>query len=151
MREPIPYTLHISGYLWTNGPEKSEPADGSSGTPFMALQQTIMLPDTANNRVLPISRRPLVQDGTKITLSNGMVQSREDIRPSIFYAVLNIPKTILTAIVPIPGSGSGGGGSGAGSGNGAGSGSGQSGSGQSGAGQQGQTGSTGPSASPPLQ
>jgi hypothetical protein len=153
VREPIPYTVQIGGYWWANPPGRTEPANDSSGIPFVALQQTIMLPDIANDRVLPISRRPLVQDGTKVTLSNGMIQSREEIRPSMVNAVVGIPKTILGALVPIPGQGGGGGGGGsnaAGAGSGAGN-SGAGGSGPSGTGPAGQTGPANPSPSPPIQ
>ena len=130
---------------------------------YKAYFQTVMLPDTIHTRLLPISRRPLVTDSTKLTLVNGVVQSREDVRPSELFGWLSLPKTIVNAIVPFFGSSgnSGGGGSGGGGGNGGGNGGGgQGGGGQSGGGLSGQSqsgngqgggGNSSQSVSPPIQ
>jgi hypothetical protein len=79
---------------------------------FLAMQQTFTLADVNHTRVVDIARTPLVQDTTSLTLANGMVQSRQYTRPSIVMGILGVPKTLLTAIVPLPGGGGGNGSSG---------------------------------------
>lgn len=142
--------------------------------PYTAYSQTVMLPDTRHTRLLRISRRPLVTDSTKLTLVNGVVQNREDVRPSEFFGWVSLPKTLVNAIVPFFGSsgngggggsgggGNGGGGGGANGGNGGGGSNGGQGGGggQNGGGQGGQAqangsqsagGNSGQPISPPIQ
>ena len=66
------------------------------------VPQTIMLPDVRGAYVLPIKRRYLVKDVTKVGLVNGTVQVLGVTRPSIVAGFVGIPKTILGALVPIP-------------------------------------------------
>jgi len=63
-----------------------------------------MLPDVNNkqNYILPINRRYLVQDKTNVTLKDGMIQSIQQVRPSMVAGIVGIPKSILSALVPIP-------------------------------------------------
>lgn len=63
---------------------------------------TLMLPDVRRDYILPMNRRYLVTDQTKIALKDGMIQSIQQVRPSMVAGVVGIPKTILGALVPIP-------------------------------------------------
>ncbi|MGA9754335.1 MAG: hypothetical protein WBV23_04250 [Desulfobaccales bacterium] len=63
---------------------------------------TLMLPDVRRDYILPMNRRYLVTDQTKIALKDGMIQSIQQVRPSMVAGVVGIPKTILCALVPIP-------------------------------------------------
>jgi hypothetical protein len=122
---------------------------------YDAYEQTIMLPDASHTRLLPISRRTMVTDATKLTLVNGMVQSREDVRPSEVMGWVGIIKSTVSAVVPFFGSSGGGSGSSGSSQNGASGGSGgQSGSSQGAQAQQnasGQSTSAAQPVSPPIQ
>jgi uncharacterized membrane protein YgcG len=116
------------------------PASGDfSAKKYTALQQTLNLPDVNHTRVVKVSRRPLVQDSTTLTLANGIILSRQQVRPSIVMGILGIPKTLITAIAPLPGGGggSGGGGGGGGSSSGGSSGGGGGGGSSSGSGSSG--------------
>lgn len=62
----------------------------------------IMLPDVKQTYILPINRRYLVQDKTNVTLKDGMIQSIQQVRPSMVAGIVGIPKSILSALVPIP-------------------------------------------------
>jgi hypothetical protein len=64
--------------------------------------QVLLLPDTKYRYYLQISRRPFVKDTTKITLSNGVVQSVQRVRPSLVQGIIGVPKTIVGAVAPIP-------------------------------------------------
>ena len=117
-KEDSPSSL---SYLWTYNLQTNllymTNAYVSDQVSYDALEQTLMLPDASHTRLLPISRRPMVTDTTSLALVNGMLQSRQDVRPSEAFGWLGLPKTIITAIVPFFGSASGGG-SGQGSGGG---------------------------------
>lgn len=97
VRRLIPYTLNVSAFVryYTND---IVDAGGSFETPT----QTILLPDTTRNYVVPLPRTPLVANSTKIALQNGAIQQQQMTRPSIFMGVVGIPKTILGALAPIP-------------------------------------------------
>jgi hypothetical protein len=69
---------------------------------FTAPSQMVMLPDIKHDYYFTVVRAPLVTNNTKVALTNGMIQSLEEIRPSILLGVVGIPKTILGALVPIP-------------------------------------------------
>lgn len=72
--------------------------DGDVGEKQTAV---IMLPDK-QNYIFPLSRRYLVQDKTDVTLKDGMIQTIQQVRPSMVAGIVGIPKTILGALVPIP-------------------------------------------------
>lgn len=107
VREPVPYVVQVVENVWTNDNNANNPKV-SGPIRFTNLIQTVLLPDALHDFVLPIHRGSVIQSSTKVTLSNGMVQSREDVRPSSWYGAIQIPKNILTAMVPIPGTGGGG-------------------------------------------
>lgn len=64
---------------------------------------TVLLPDIRQRYLLSVPREPLVTAETKVEFVNGSMITRDIKRPSIGYAILGIPKTILAALVPIPG------------------------------------------------
>jgi hypothetical protein len=64
---------------------------------------TVLLPDVRQRYLLSAPRGPLVTSETRIDFVNGSMVTRDIKRPSIGYAILGIPKTILGALVPIPG------------------------------------------------
>ena len=84
LRTPVPYKIDIT----VNN--------------TVTQSAVLMLPDVNQNYVLPINRRCLVQDKTNITLKDGMIQSIQQVRPSMVAGVVGIPKTILEALAPIP-------------------------------------------------
>lgn len=169
VRDPIIYTLTIYCHLWasdhtqytTNSWTYTYVNPTSLDTNFIsrryvALYQGVVLPDVNHTHVLSLQRDVFRQTSTKISLSEGMVLSREDTHQSLFNALASIPKDVLGGIVGGGGSGggggnSGGGGSSSGGGGGAGSGGGGSGSGGGGSGSGGGAGATPPTQSPPIQ
>lgn len=68
-----------------------------------AAETTVSLPDPRQQYLLTVPRGPLVTSETKVEFTNGMMVTRDMKRPSLAYAILGIPKTILSALVPIPG------------------------------------------------
>jgi hypothetical protein len=67
-----------------------------------SMEQKILLPDVRQSYILPIKRRYLVKDVTKVALVNGTVQTYGTTKPSIVAGIVGIPKTLLSALVPIP-------------------------------------------------
>ena len=55
---------------------------------------TLLLPDVRQEFIFPVNRRHLVTDQTKITLKDGMIQTVQQIRPSMVAGVIGIPKSI---------------------------------------------------------
>lgn len=88
--------------LETYPTELSKTNDIYTMVPLEAPPSTIILPDAEREYVLSTPRVPFVSETTKVTLVNGMVQSMQEIRPSVILGVLGIPKTLIGAIVPIP-------------------------------------------------
>jgi hypothetical protein len=66
-------------------------------------QATVLLPDPRQRYLLTVPRGPVVTSETTIDFVNGSMVTRNVKRPSIAYGILGIPKTILSALVPIPG------------------------------------------------
>ena len=95
VRMPVPFTLEIKGTFY-------KPQDSYNTPRYADSKFTVLLPDEQHNYFLPISRRPLVMTGTKVVLNNGMIESYQQIKPSIVAGIVGIPKTILNALVPIP-------------------------------------------------
>ncbi|MFI5330220.1 MAG: hypothetical protein ACHQ2F_04180 [Desulfobaccales bacterium] len=100
VRLPVPYQIDVTVQLSENPKSNEKPKYEPS--PLMTQSKIIMLPDKANNYVLPISRRYLVSDQTNVTLKDGMIQGIQQSRPSMVAGVVGIPKTILGALLPIP-------------------------------------------------
>jgi hypothetical protein len=94
VRRTVPYGLTISALVYN--------FDGNKKGELQTPLQTVFLPDTEHDYVLSIDRTPLVSNTTKISLVSGMVQSHEELRPSIIMGVVGVPKSILSALVPIP-------------------------------------------------
>jgi hypothetical protein len=67
-----------------------------------AVETTVLLPDRRQRYLLPVPRGPLVTSETTVDFDKGSMVSRNIKRPSVAYAILGIPKTILSALVPIP-------------------------------------------------
>lgn len=76
-----------------------EPTNSSDAV----TQTTVLLPDKRQRYLLSVPRRPFVTSDTKIEFKEGSMITRDIKRPSLGYAILGIPKTILGALVPIPG------------------------------------------------
>jgi hypothetical protein len=85
VRAPAPYQVTLK--------------NGSTG---LEGEQTVFLPDPDRVYWLPLDRTPFVKNETKIALLNGVVQSVTTTRPSIILGIVGIPKTILSALVPLP-------------------------------------------------
>jgi hypothetical protein len=85
VRAPAPYKVTLAQ------PGSSNPPD----------DQMVFLPDPTRIYYLPLDRTPFVKNETKIALVNGVVQSVTTSRPSIILGIVGVPKTILTALVPL--------------------------------------------------
>jgi len=64
---------------------------------------TVVLPDRSQTHLLRIPRAPFVTNETTVQFSDGSLTSWDMKRPSVVYGIINIPKNILAALVPIPG------------------------------------------------
>jgi len=95
VRTPVPFTLGIKETFF-------KPEDSYSTPHYAESSFTVLLPDEQHNYFLPISRRPFVTTSTKIILANGMIESYQQSRPSMVAGIVGIPRTILSALVPIP-------------------------------------------------
>ena len=92
-----------------SGPEKGEAASAghpAGGGHFDSIDEAaeyiVLLPDEEHNYVLPLARIPLMTTTTKVALANGMIQSLDRSRPSVVGAIAAAPKTILSALLPLP-------------------------------------------------
>ena len=99
VRVPIPYELQVEEILSGDGTfhDSTKPRTTCAIEP-----RTVMLPDPEHNFLVPIKKRPLVADNVRVGLTNGMVQSLQQIRPSMVGAIIGVPRYLLTAIVPVP-------------------------------------------------
>jgi len=68
-----------------------------------AVKTTVLIPDRRQRYLLTVPRGLLVTTETTVDFVNGSMVSRNMKRPSVAYGILGIPKTILSALVPIPG------------------------------------------------
>ena len=100
-------------YLWAYGFTNNYSVYGTNlfwgPKSYIAFRQTLYLPDANHTHIVKIDRRPLVQDSTTLTLANGMLVGNQKTRPSEFFAWVGIFKSLITALVPIPGGGGGAG------------------------------------------
>jgi hypothetical protein len=110
VRIAVPYRLTIDGTFYKVpvelGPEHKGESRGTEHDPgspqYARLSRIVLLPDQDHNYFLPLARIPLVTASTTVKLANGMVQELELSRPSMVGAVAGVPKTIVSALVPIP-------------------------------------------------
>ena len=99
VRVPIPYELTVEEVISTDAAF----SDAAKARATCSIApRIVMLPDATHNFLVPIDKRPLVSDEVRIGLNNGMVQAIQQIRPSMFAAIMGVPKYILTAFVPLP-------------------------------------------------
>ena len=90
VRAPAPYEVKLT----QKGRTPTAGADLSG-------EQIVFLPDPNRIYYLPLDRTPFVKNETKIALVNGVIQSITMTRPSIIYGIVGVPKTILSALVPL--------------------------------------------------
>lgn len=98
-RTPIPYELNVEEITST---DTSFQAAGGRRVTYAIAPRILMLPDSRHDFVYRVLSRPLVSDTTRVALSNGMVQSLEQVRPGMFDALLTLPKYVVTNVVPLP-------------------------------------------------
>ena len=67
----------------------------------MTGEQVVFLPDPDRMYWLPLDRSPFVKNETKIALVNGVVQNVTITRQSLILGIVGIPKTILSALIPL--------------------------------------------------
>lgn len=99
VRLPVPYQLTVQEVISVDATFED------THTPRITCAtapQTVMMPDSQHDFLYRILGRPLVSDATKVTLSNGMIESLEQLRPSVLAALLQIPKYLVTNVVPVP-------------------------------------------------
>jgi hypothetical protein len=89
VRAPAPYEVKITQ------------VDSTKTGPDLSGEQLVFLPDPVAIYYLPLDRSPFVKNGTQIALVNGVVQSVTTDRPSIILGIVGVPKTILSALVPL--------------------------------------------------
>jgi hypothetical protein len=94
VRRLVPYSLTVKASIYNS--------DANPVGRFQTPPQIVMLPDQRHDYCLELSRAPLVSNTTKITLANGTVQTEQRVRPSVFMGIVGVPKTILSALCPIP-------------------------------------------------
>ena len=89
VRAPAPYKINITQLGRVNT------------DPDLSGEQIVFLPDPERIYYLPLDRTPFVRNETKIALVNGVVQSVTTTRPSLILGIVGVPKTILSALVPL--------------------------------------------------
>lgn len=94
VRRMIPFSVRVTANVYT--------FDGKSMSPFTSPSQTVMLPDAKHDYCIELTRTPLVANTTKVSLVNGIPQTQQRVRPSIFMGIVGVPKTLLGALAPIP-------------------------------------------------
>ncbi|HSY19190.1 MAG TPA: hypothetical protein VK815_12685 [Candidatus Acidoferrales bacterium] len=92
-RIPIPQEVTVNSTFYKEGfqPRMNQPKT-----------QILFLPDDDRDYFLPLDRLPFVTTSTKVTLANGMIQSLQRTRPSMVNAIAGVPKSLLSALTPIP-------------------------------------------------
>ncbi|MBW8864016.1 MAG: hypothetical protein JF609_03650 [Verrucomicrobia bacterium] len=92
-RIPIPEEVIVNATFYKEGflPRMNQPKT-----------QVLFLPDDDRDYFLPLDRLPFVTTSTKVTLANGMIQSLQRTRPSMVNAICGVPKSLLSALTPIP-------------------------------------------------
>lgn len=98
VRPPVPCKISITADVF-NCPS---PNNYTTYSTFSTPGQTVVLPDEKHNYCLKLTRFPFVGNTTKVALAGGIVQSQEQVRPSIVMGIVGIPKTLLSALCPIP-------------------------------------------------
>lgn len=63
---------------------------------------TVMIPDNKKKLLLRLGRTPFIKRTDNLVFVDGVLTKFEGTRPSPIVGVLQIPKNILTAIVPLP-------------------------------------------------
>jgi hypothetical protein len=63
---------------------------------------TVFLPDESKQLLLSVQRSPFIKRTDNLVFSDGILTKLEGTRPSPVVGFLQIPKKILTAIVPLP-------------------------------------------------
>lgn len=98
VRVPIPYLLTVEETV------SSDAHFGNGGTRYQCsiAPRMVMLPDSAHDFLYRVTSRPLVSDTTRIALTNGMIESLEQIRPSMLAAIIALPKYLILNVVPNP-------------------------------------------------
>jgi hypothetical protein len=98
VRLPIPYELSVEETISAD-PQFRDAARqyGCAIAPRM-----VMLPDSQHDFLYRMIGRPLVADATRVALTNGMIQSLEQVRPSMLAALIALPKYIVLNVAPIP-------------------------------------------------
>ncbi|MEI9893067.1 MAG: hypothetical protein WDN28_03930 [Chthoniobacter sp.] len=94
VRLPIPFTVTAVEYA-TAGTEAEKKL-------IFQKDSVVLLPDVRRNYLLPIDRVPFVKNETNVVFANGMIQSLEKNRPSVVAGIAAVPKTVLSALAPIP-------------------------------------------------
>jgi len=99
VRLPIPFELQVSELISADPQFRDETQPRRIGA---IAPRIIMLPDSRHDFVYRVLTRPLVSDGTTVTLSNGMIETVEQVRPSMLTALIALPKYFVTAVAPLP-------------------------------------------------
>jgi hypothetical protein len=71
-------------------------------TPRIATSQSVVLPNKNASYFLDSTRMPFSEKTTQLTFSNGMLTTFAQSVPSPILGFVGIPKSIITAVLPIP-------------------------------------------------
>lgn len=98
VRLPIPYELSVEETLSPDATFR----DSAQRRVCAIAPRIVMLPDSQHDFLYRVLGRPLVTDTTRIALTNGMIQSLEQVRPSLLAALIALPKYLVLNVVPVP-------------------------------------------------
>jgi hypothetical protein len=77
-------------------------AQQSGNSPFIRYRATVFIPDPSQKLLLGLGRTPFIKRTDNLVFVDGVLTKLEGTRPSPVLGFLQIPKKILTAIVPLP-------------------------------------------------
>lgn len=98
VRVPIPYLLTVDETLSSDAHFGNQ----SARQVCSIAPRIVMLPDSQHDFLYRVLSRPLVSDATRVALNNGMIESLEQVRPSMLAALIALPKYLILNVAPIP-------------------------------------------------
>lgn len=91
-RPLVPYVVTVT----------DQPYADANGFTTQEYRKRAMMPDNDHKLLLTMGRSPFVKRIDNLTFVDGVLTKVEGNRPSVVYGAIQIPKKILTSIVPLP-------------------------------------------------
>jgi hypothetical protein len=76
--------------------------EAEAPTESLRVQTTVLLPDENTQLLFAFGRTPFIKRSDNLVFNDGMLTKIDGSRPSPIVGFLEIPKKIVTAIVPLP-------------------------------------------------